>query len=241
MSLKGKLSLYAEIYDKILKLINTGVYPVGSKLPSEVELSKTMKVSRMTLRQSLSLLQEDGYIETIHGQGSFIKDNANIRGFGLEKIGRTVFSCCTEDIDDIDSDFRVNFVNDYDYVKSIFNIDTAMILACNRWYKSKNKVVAHTFSMMPSEVASKHKINLNDTKSLQIMLEEEIYGLAHSSSIEIKHTKSVPPSTNYKFHSKNNLYTLLIEILYDSIGNVILHNKIYIPSELSSIKFNRIY
>ncbi len=83
---KDKSHLYLDVYDKILKLINEGVYPVGSKLPAELELSKMMNVSRMTLRQALSLLQEDGYIVTIHGQGNFIKDNTKLRSVGLEKI-----------------------------------------------------------------------------------------------------------------------------------------------------------
>ncbi|QWG47939.1 GntR family transcriptional regulator (plasmid) [Bacillus mycoides] len=235
-----KLPLYVEVYDKLLKLIGEGVYPIGSKLPAESKLSKLMNVSRMTLRQALSLLQEDGYIETIHGQGNFIKNYVNFKKIGLEKIDNTVTQCCTEDIDDIDAYFRVNFVDDYDYVKNIFNRDSAIIIGFNRWYKCKNKLVAYTFSMFPSETASQYQINLNDEQGLLKILEDDIYKLVHSSTIEIKFTTSVPPSLHYELHSNNNLFTLLIESLYDSMGNVILQNKIYIPTELSSIKINRI-
>lgn len=237
---KDKPHLYLDVYDKILKLINEGVYPVGSKLPAELELSKMMNVSRMTLRQALSLLQEDGYIETIHGQGNFIKDNTKLRSVGLEKIGDTVSNCCTEAIDDIDSDFRLEFFNDYDYVKKLFGINSAVGIGFNRWYKSKNKIVAHTFSMLPSEIASKFQVNLNDKECLFELLEERIYEYAHSSTIEVKFTKSVIPTSSHRLHSNNDLYTLLIESLYDSIGHVILQNKIYIPTEFSSIKINRI-
>ncbi len=237
---KKKLPLYVGVYEKLFKLINEGVYPIGSKLPSEPELSKMMNVSRMTLRQGLSLLKEDGYIETIHGQGNFIKQNVNLRSVGLEKIDNSVFQCCTETIDDVDAYLEVSFSDDYEYVKKIFNQDSAVMVRFNRWYKSKNKIVAHAYTMFPSETASQYQINLGDQQSLLKILEEDIYKLIHSSTIEIKYTESVLPSSNYELRSTNNLFVLLVENLYDAMGNMVLKNKIYIPIELSSIKINRI-
>ncbi|MFF2879120.1 GntR family transcriptional regulator [Gottfriedia sp. NPDC057991] len=237
---KKKLPLYVEVYEKLFKLINEGVYPIGSKLPSEPELSKMMNVSRMTLRQGLSLLKEDGYIETIHGQGNFIKQNVNVRSVGLEKIDNSVFKCCTETIDDVDAYLEVSFSDDYEYVKKIFNQDSAVMVRFNRWYKSKNKIVAHAYTMFPSETASQFQINLGDQQSLLKILEEDIYKLIHSSTIEIKYTESVLPSSNYELLSTNNFFVLLVENLYDAMGNMVLKNKIYIPIELSSLKINRI-
>jgi len=237
---RKKLPLYVEIYEKLFKLINEGVYPIGSKLPSEPELSKMMNVSRMTLRQGLGLLKEDGYIETIHGQGNFIKQNVNIRSVGLEKIDNSVFQCCTETIDDIDAYLEVSFSDDFDYVKKIFNKDSSIMIRFNRWYKSKNNIVAHAYTMFPSETASLYQMNLNDQQSVLKILEEDIYKLIHSSTIEIKYTESVLPSSNHELRSNNHLFVLLIESLHDSMGNIVLKNKIYIPIELSSIKINRI-
>ncbi|MGE6367244.1 GntR family transcriptional regulator [Bacillus paramycoides] len=237
---KKKLPRYVEIYEKLFKLINEGVYPIGSKLPSESELSKMMKVSRMTLRQALGLLKEDGYIETIHGQGNFIKQNVNVRSVGLENIDNTVFQCCTETIDDVDAFFEVSFSDDYDHLKKVFNRDSAVLIRFNRWYKCKNKIVAYAFTMFPSETASQYQMNLNDQQSVLKILEEDIYTLIHSSTIEIKFTESVLSSSHYELRSNNNVFVLLIENLCDSMGNVVLKNRIYIPIELSSLKINRI-
>ncbi|XRG80364.1 GntR family transcriptional regulator [Rossellomorea sp. GAMAL-10_SWC] len=237
---KKKLPLYVGVYEKLFKLINEGVYPIGSKLPSEPELSKMMNVSRMTLRQGLGLLKEDGYIETIHGQGNFIKQNVNLRSVGLEKIDNSIYQCCTETIDDVDAYLEVSFSDDYEYVKKIFNKDSAVMIRFNRWYKSKNKIVAHAYTMFPSETASLYQMNLGDQQGVLKILEEDIYNLIHSSTIEIKFTESVLPSSNHELRSTNNLFVLLIENLYDSMGNIVLKNKIYIPIELSSIKINRI-
>jgi len=83
-------------------------------------------------------------------------------------------------------------------------------------------------------------MNLGDQHSILKILEEDIYRLIHSSTIEIKYTETVLPSENYELRSNNNLFVVLIENLYDLMGNVVLKNKIYIPVELSSIKINRI-
>ncbi|PUB10453.1 GntR family transcriptional regulator [Paenisporosarcina sp. OV554] len=242
MSIENKKNppLYVAIYDKLFKLINEGVYPVGSKLPSEPELSKMMNVSRMTLRQALGFLKEDGYIETIHGQGNFIKQNMNVKSVGLEKIDNTVFQCCTETIDDIDAYVDVSFSDDYDYMKKIFNHDSAVMIRFKRVYKCKNKVVAQAFTMLPSETASRYQMNFNDLQSVLKILEEDIFTLIHSSRIEIKFTEAILPPLHHELRSNNNLFVLLIENLCDSMGNVVLKNKIYIPIELSSIKINRI-
>lgn len=55
--------------------IETGKYPVGSKLPGENALAKTYNVSRITVRTALQQLRASGYIYTRMGVGSFIAEN----------------------------------------------------------------------------------------------------------------------------------------------------------------------
>ena len=68
---KEKKPLYIAVYDKLFKLITDGTFPPQSKLPTEPELAKKLGVSRMTLRQALALLQDDGLVNSIHGKGNF--------------------------------------------------------------------------------------------------------------------------------------------------------------------------
>lgn len=55
--------------------INTGQIAAGSKLPTELELCRKYEVSRQTVRQALSLLQEKGLVHTIKGSGTYVEDN----------------------------------------------------------------------------------------------------------------------------------------------------------------------
>ncbi len=54
--------LYVQIKEHLRQQIESGVYPLGARLPSERELSRTFQVSRMTARQALQLLASDGFV-----------------------------------------------------------------------------------------------------------------------------------------------------------------------------------
>jgi DNA-binding FadR family transcriptional regulator len=52
--------------------ISSGRYAVGQRLPSELELSKKLKVGRSTIREAIKSLNLVGLVDTINGRGSFV-------------------------------------------------------------------------------------------------------------------------------------------------------------------------
>jgi DNA-binding LacI/PurR family transcriptional regulator len=52
--------------------IRNGAYQPGQQIPPEMELAKTMGVSRGTLRQAMQVLVEEGLLERIPGKGTFL-------------------------------------------------------------------------------------------------------------------------------------------------------------------------
>jgi len=69
----AKKSLFEDIKDNIKKQIDDGVYKVGDKIPTEMELSKTFKTSRQTVNKALRDLVLDDIIERFPRSGSFVK------------------------------------------------------------------------------------------------------------------------------------------------------------------------
>jgi len=63
---------YQQIYQILKEQILEEKYLVGDFLPSENDLKEHYQVSRDTIRKSLKLLQEEGFIETVQGMGSQI-------------------------------------------------------------------------------------------------------------------------------------------------------------------------
>jgi DNA-binding LacI/PurR family transcriptional regulator len=64
--------LYEKIYNDIMEGIRTNIYPPGSRLPSEKELSDQYQVSRITSKKALELLAEQNIISRMRGKGSYV-------------------------------------------------------------------------------------------------------------------------------------------------------------------------
>ena len=66
------IPLYHQLGEEITRLIDTGVWPPKTQLPSERELCEQFGISRITVRQALNDLQKEGLIVRVHGKGSFV-------------------------------------------------------------------------------------------------------------------------------------------------------------------------
>ena len=64
--------LYHSVSKKILKLIESGVFPPGSRLPGERELAEKFGVSRVTIREAEIALQALGHIRIKTGSGVYV-------------------------------------------------------------------------------------------------------------------------------------------------------------------------
>ncbi len=63
-------------------------FNLGEKIPSENELAAKFNVSRLTIRQAISQLTQEGFLRSKRGEGTFVTDNENlINSFGLEFRG----------------------------------------------------------------------------------------------------------------------------------------------------------
>ncbi|MCS4487579.1 GntR family transcriptional regulator [Streptococcus sciuri] len=63
---------YIKIHDYIKKEIEKEHWVIGERLPSERDLAEMFLVSRMTLRQAISLLVDEGILERRIGSGTFV-------------------------------------------------------------------------------------------------------------------------------------------------------------------------
>ncbi|NMA42834.1 MAG: GntR family transcriptional regulator [Oligosphaeraceae bacterium] len=53
--------------------LEDGTYPAGSALPGELTLKKQFSVARETLRGALSVLEQEGLLQRVHGKGTFAR------------------------------------------------------------------------------------------------------------------------------------------------------------------------
>ena len=87
-----KLNTHSPLYNQIKDILKVrileGVYQPNQQMPSETELLTKFGVSRITIRQALGELQNEGLIFRVHGKGTFVsrprafQDLGSLQGFG---------------------------------------------------------------------------------------------------------------------------------------------------------------
>lgn len=79
--------LYHKVANQILELIDSGVFPPGSRLPGERDLAAQFGVSRVSIREAEISLQAQGRIKIKVGSGAYVLDGSGLLGRGLPKVG----------------------------------------------------------------------------------------------------------------------------------------------------------
>lgn len=77
---RGAMPLFLQIKEYLREKIEDGEYLLGDLIPSEVELQKYFNVSRITVRQAINELANDGYLIRRRGKGTeVVGDKSKIR------------------------------------------------------------------------------------------------------------------------------------------------------------------
>lgn len=103
-NLQSDRPIYAQLVEQIQRMIVTGVFPAGSRLPSVRELAVEAAVNPNTMQRALARLKEDGLLYTQRTSGRYVTEETNrimqakeamagelIRQFieNMEKLGYT--------------------------------------------------------------------------------------------------------------------------------------------------------
>lgn len=71
---QSSVPLYLQIQNYIVEQIHQGGYAPGTQVPSELELSAQLSVSRMTARKALDALVSKGLLYRRKGKGTYVTD-----------------------------------------------------------------------------------------------------------------------------------------------------------------------
>jgi GntR family transcriptional regulator len=92
--------LYEQIKEILRARVLDGTYKPHEQMPSESEMMTAFSVSRITVRQALNDLQNEGLVFRIHGKGTFVakpkafQDLGKLQGFGeaMRQMGYETFA-----------------------------------------------------------------------------------------------------------------------------------------------------
>ena len=69
----SRIPIYEQIYNRILRMISDGELAEGEKLPSIRTLASELGINFNTVKRVFAMLEDEGFIYTVVGSGSFVK------------------------------------------------------------------------------------------------------------------------------------------------------------------------
>ncbi|MEV7089071.1 FCD domain-containing protein [Streptomyces sp. NPDC093085] len=82
---------FEEALEQILQVVRLGLVAGGERLPAERELAERLGISRVTLREVLKVLQDQGLLESRRGRygGTFVRQRPDVDARGAEEALRS--------------------------------------------------------------------------------------------------------------------------------------------------------
>lgn len=81
-----KPRLYTGVLNKMLRLIDSGEFPAGGRLPPERELAERFNVSRPTIREAIIALEVLNRVRVKTGSGIYVLEHHSTNGKDLDSI-----------------------------------------------------------------------------------------------------------------------------------------------------------
>ncbi|MBW8740028.1 MAG: FadR family transcriptional regulator [Streptomyces turgidiscabies] len=91
---------FEEALEQILQVVRLGLVPGGERLPAERELAERLGISRVTLREVLKVLQDQGLVESRRGRygGTFVLPRGDAGAGGEDELRRRISAVDLEDV-----------------------------------------------------------------------------------------------------------------------------------------------
>jgi GntR family transcriptional regulator len=80
--------IYEQIKDGLRKLVVSGAVRTDEKLPSVRELATSLSINPNTIQKAYRELEQEGYIYTIAGKGSYAAERADVASGRNEELMR---------------------------------------------------------------------------------------------------------------------------------------------------------
>ena len=66
------IPIYEQLVEQVKNLILSGELPENEALPSVRTLAAALKISALTVKKAYDKLEEDGFVVTVHGKGTYV-------------------------------------------------------------------------------------------------------------------------------------------------------------------------
>ncbi|MFE7646444.1 GntR family transcriptional regulator [Streptomyces phaeoluteigriseus] len=162
---------YQRIADSLREAIQSGEYGPGDRLPGENDLITEYGVARMTARQALTVLKDEGLAESRKGAGVFVRSFRPLRRRGIQRLaqeqwgnGRSIWSADTEDRTLVVDQVTVTEEMAPEHVGSVLDLaDEGTVCVRRRRFVLDGKPILLATSYLPAALVAGSAITQPDT------------------------------------------------------------------------------
>lgn len=223
---KNGIPLYVQLKNKLQKDISEN-YESGELIPSELKIEKEYKVSRITVRKAIELLERENILERKQGSGTFVKEqkilyDANSIGSLTQRLSKQNHKLTTKSIE-----FEI--IEEDHYVKELLQSDT---LLCIKRFRELNGI---PFALMHNYLDLNRVPNLEERfniESLYTFLKEE-YNIEFYNAEETVEAKDATKEESKKLGIKENSSLLSLHRLsFDKNNRPVEYSDIVIKADM---------
>lgn len=234
------MAVYIEIKKSLVDYIKSNDLKIGDKLPTENDLAEILGVGRLTLREALKVLGEEGLFYTVHGIGTFLSNN-------FEQINDTIDINLgiTEMISSAGYKpgvkmFEKKLVKSRKEITDALNIpENADVFVCKRIRTADNKPVVYSIDYfappLVADFLSKNDENISLYKFIEIDMGIKI-GNSIAEVMPVNCSEDLAAKLEYK---KGEPLLLIKQITYDKKGAPLFFTEEYFRPDRFKISLNR--
>ena len=171
-SKSNKKFLYLQVYEAIKNNIDNNIWTAGSQIPTEYELMEEFQVSRDTIRKSLAILLQQGYIYKQAGKGTFVRQNkSDYKLTKLEGFSEQMKSRGLEPSSEI---LDITCIIPTDYIKKCLELDdNEEVYRIERLRKANLEPMSYEIAYVSKKLCPNIDKKIDNTTSLYHLYEEE--------------------------------------------------------------------
>jgi GntR family transcriptional regulator len=229
--MEPQLPLYYKIEQDFKKKIETGTYKVGDLLPSERELIEMYGVSRLTAREAINRLVNDGLVIKIQGKGTYVASPRKDHRIGSLYSGGEEMLLHYEVIET--RVLKIDKVRADEALSKMFEVPQEEELIYIERVRSANKTpAAYMKCYIPYRyVEGIESIDL-ENRSLYRTLEDDYHLQLHEAQEVIEAVKADAKSARYLDIPENTPVLLNHRLTYLMDGTVIEHEIVVYRSDV---------
>jgi GntR family transcriptional regulator len=166
------IPLYYQLETILRNKITSGEYAPEAPLPSEDTLADEYRVSRITVRQALAALEQDGLVLRRRGKGTFV--SAEARAVGLPRYTGSIEDLMLMGLRTATEVLDAAWIDPPEHIRERLRSAGDKVLRIEKVRRLEGRPFSYVLNYLPPAVGEKLPLELVKTKPMLMILEEEL-------------------------------------------------------------------